>query len=123
MFLAIVLILNQTTVSGTIPQDYFNTQDGKNSNKNIGTDNPFQEREEYNENIASQGALCDDPQAIKKYGEVCRGSGEYQEEDAKDKCEVNDDEDGNDNCKIDDDNDNDEDNDKDKDEDDDDEEH
>ena len=110
MCLVIVLILIQTTVYGTISKDYFNTKDGKNYNKNIGTDNPFHEREEYKEKMANQGALCGDPQAIKKYGEVCRESGEYHE-DVKDKCKVNDDadEDGNDKCKIDGRNDNDED--------------
>ncbi|HET7643435.1 MAG TPA: hypothetical protein VFK40_07995 [Nitrososphaeraceae archaeon] len=116
MCLVIVLILIQTTVYGTIPKDYFNPKEGINYNKNIGTDNPFQEREEYKENMASQGALCGDPQAIKKYGEVCRESGEYQE-DVKDKCKVNDDEDGNDKCKIDGRNDNDEDSEEDEDKD------
>lgn len=110
MCLVIVLILIQTTVYGTIP----NSKDGINYNKNIGTDNPFQQREEYKENMASQGALCGDPQSIKKYGEVCRESGEYQE-DVEDKCKVNDDEDRKDKCKNDGRNDNDEDSEEDED--------
>ena len=59
-------------------------------------------REKYNENIHRQGALCDDPQATKKYGDICKGHGNYLE-GVKDECRKNGGEWENGKCKFEDD--------------------
>ena len=45
-------------------------------------------RENYNEKIHRQGALCEDPQATIKYGDICKGHGNYLE-GVKDECKEN----------------------------------
>ena len=59
-------------------------------------------RENYNENIPRQGASCEDPQATKKYGDICKGHGNSLE-GVKDECKENGGEWGNDKCKFEDD--------------------
>ena len=46
--------------------------------------------------------MCDDPQSIKKYGDICKGHGNYLE-DVKDKCKENGGEWDNGKCKLEDD--------------------
>jgi hypothetical protein len=59
-------------------------------------------RENYNENIPRQGASCEDPQATKKYGDICKGHGNSLE-DVKDECKENGGEWDNGKCKLEDD--------------------
>jgi hypothetical protein len=49
-----------------------------------------------------QGALCDDPQAVKKYGEICKGY-ENSFEEIKDECKDKEGEWDNGKCKFEDD--------------------
>ena len=52
--------------------------------------------------IYRQGALCDDPQATKKYGDICKEHGNYLE-GVKDECKKNGGEWENGKCKFEDD--------------------
>lgn len=56
-------------------------------------------REKYKEKMYHQGALCDDPQAVKKYGEICKGY-ENSFEEIKDECKDKEDEWDNGKCKF-----------------------
>ena len=66
-FFAILFVTSTITSSASI-NNYFKDKDEDNYEKKF-------YREKYKEEIYSQGALCDDPQAIKKYGEICKGHG------------------------------------------------
>ena len=78
LLFSVVLLLTSTITASASINNYF-----KDKYEND-YENKFY-REKYNENIHRQGALCDDPQAIKKYGEICKGHGNYIE-DVKDEC-------------------------------------
>ena len=79
LFSAILLVTSTITASASI-NNYF-----KDKNKDEEDfENKFY-REKYKEKIYRQSALCDDPQAVKKYGEVCKGYGNSFE-DAKEEC-------------------------------------
>jgi hypothetical protein len=92
-----ILLLTSTITASTSINNYFNDKYENDY------ENKFY-REKYKEKIYRQGALCDDPQAVKKYGEVCKGYGNSVadiKEECKDKrgewengkCKFEDDED------------------------------
>ena len=101
LLFSIVLLLTSTITASESINKYF--KDKYESDY----ENKFY-REKYNENIHRQGALCDDPQAIKKYGEICKGYGNYLE-DVKDECKDKRGEWDNGKCKFEDEDDEDED--------------
>ena len=94
LFLVISLLTSTITVSASINNYFKDKYENEYENKFY--------RENYNENIHRQGALCDDPQATKKYGDICKGHGNYLE-GVKDECKENGGEWGNGKCKFEDD--------------------
>jgi hypothetical protein len=92
IFSAILLVTSTITASASI-NNYFKDEDDY--------ENKFY-REKYKEKIYHQDALCDDPQAVKKYGEVCKGYGNSFE-DAKEECKDKGGEWNNGKCKFEDD--------------------
>jgi hypothetical protein len=77
LFSAILLVTSTITASASI-NNYFKDKDEDDY------ENKFY-REKYKEKIYRQGALCDEPQSIKKHGEICKGYGNSFE-DAKEEC-------------------------------------
>ncbi len=77
LFLAVLLVTSTITTSASI-SNYFkdNYKDDYENKLYI---------EKYNEQIYRQGALCDDPQAVKKYGEICKGY-DNSFEDIREEC-------------------------------------
>ena len=75
LFFSVLLLTPTITVSTSI-NNYFKDEDDY--------ENKFY-REKYKEKMYHQGALCDDPQAVKKYGEICKGY-ENSFEEIKDEC-------------------------------------
>ena len=73
-----ILLLTSTITASTSINNYFNDKYENDY------ENKFY-REKYNEQANRQGALCDDPQSIKKYGNICKGHGNYLD-DVKDEC-------------------------------------
>jgi hypothetical protein len=78
--LSVVLLLTSTITASASINNYFKDK------SETDYENKFY-REKY-ENIHRQGALCDDPQATKKYGDICKGHGNYLE-GVKDECKEN----------------------------------
>ena len=95
LLFSVVLLLTSTITASASINNYF-----KDKYENDYENNFY--REKYNENILHQGALCDDPQATKKYGDICKGHGNYLE-GVKDECKENGGEWENDKCKFEDD--------------------
>jgi hypothetical protein len=77
LFSAILLVTSTITASASINNYFKDKHEDDFENKFY--------REKYKEKIYRQGALCDDPQAVKKYGEVCKGYGNSVE-DIKEEC-------------------------------------
>ncbi|MGE5634444.1 MAG: hypothetical protein ACM3VV_04385 [Deltaproteobacteria bacterium] len=94
IFSAILLVTSTITASASI-NNYFKDKDGDDY------ENKFY-REKYKEKIYRQDALCDDPQAVKKYGEICKGHGNSFE-DVKEECKDKGGEWNNGKCKFEDD--------------------
>ena len=94
LFSVVLLLTSTITVYASI-NNYF-----KDKYKNQ-YENKFY-RENDNENIPRQGASCEDPQATKKYGDICKGHGNYLE-GVKDECKENGGEWENSKCKFEDD--------------------
>jgi hypothetical protein len=90
-----ILLLTSTITASTSINNYFNDKYENDY------ENKFY-REKYNEQANRQGALCDDPQSIKKYGDICKGHGNYLE-DVKDECKEDGGEWDNGKCKLEDD--------------------
>jgi hypothetical protein len=95
IFFAILLVTSTITTASASINNYFKDKDEDDY------ENKFY-REKYKEKIYHQDALCDDPQAVKKYGEVCRGHGNSFE-DAKEGCKDKGGEWNNGKCKFEDD--------------------
>ena len=95
LLFSVVLLLTSTITASASINNYF-----KDKYEND-YENKFY-REKYKENIHRQGALCDDPQATKKYGDICKGHGNYLE-GVKDECKENGGEWENSKCKFEDD--------------------
>ena len=89
LFFSVLLLTPTITVSTSI-NNYFKDEDDY--------ENKFY-REKYKEKMYHQGALCDDPQAVKKYGEICKGY-ENSFEEIKDECKDKEGEWDNGKCKF-----------------------
>ena len=77
LFSVVLLLLSTITASASINNYFKDTYENDYEIKFY--------KEKYNENMHRQGALCDDPQGTKKYGDICKGHGNYIE-DVKDEC-------------------------------------
>ena len=77
LFSAILLVTSTITATASINSYFKDTDEDDYENKFY--------REKYKEKTYNQGALCNDPQAIKKYGEICKGYGKSFE-DVKAEC-------------------------------------
>ena len=94
LFSVVLLLTSTITVSASINNYFKDKYENEYENKFY--------REKYNENIHRQGVLCDDPQGTKKFGDVCKGHGNYLE-GVKDECKENGGELENGKCKFEDD--------------------
>ena len=95
LFSTLLLVTSTTITTSTSISNYF-----KDSYEDD-YENKFY-REKYNEQIYRQGALCSDPQAVKKYGEICEGY-DNSFEDIKEECKDKGGEWNDDKCKFEDD--------------------
>ena len=90
LFSVVLSLVSTTTISATI-NNYFDYKDENDNEKDIYREKYKKEREKYDEEKYKERThrlddLCDDPQATKKYGEICEGYGNYYK-DRKDECE------------------------------------
>jgi hypothetical protein len=93
LFLSAILFLAPTTTTSATINNYFNYKDEKDNEEDIYREKYKKERkkyekerEKYKERKHRLDSLCDDPQATKKYGEICKGYGNYYK-DLKDEYE------------------------------------
>ena len=94
LFSVVLLLTSTITVYASINNYFKDKYENQYENKFY--------RENDNENIHRQGASCEDPQATKKYGDICKGHGNSLE-GVKDECKEIGGEWGNGKCKFEDD--------------------
>ena len=94
LFSAVLLVTSTITTSASI-SNYFKDNYENNYENEV-------YREKYSEQIYRQNALCNDPQAVKKYGEICKGY-DNSFEDVKEGCKDNEGEWNDGKCKFEDD--------------------